>query len=192
MIITNDYGVAQFTGVLTTMTSYKQINSNLIYVPSMATHYINYSTGGVAALIDNEKITGGTSNKTARIVKVVRDNGTGGSSDDGLLLLKTVSGTFQSETITGATSGGTAAIVQDLIQIKSAALPKCLLLTVETASVNITFDGTNPTLTAGTNLGHTLTTGQTMTIFNVESMRNMKVINAANASGAIVKYSIYF
>jgi hypothetical protein len=43
--------------------------------------------------------------------------------------------------------------------------PKTMLLTVETASINFTMDTTTPTVTAGTNLGHTLVSGQSMLIY---------------------------
>jgi hypothetical protein len=192
MIITNDYGQAQFSGTLTTLTAAKGLSPYLININGLVTHWVPYSTGGTAALIDNEVVTGGTSNATARIVRVVRDNGTGGSSDTGMLLLRAKSGTFQAETLTGGTSTGTCVIASNLFQIISWSQPKTLLVTVQTEAVNVCFDGTTPTATAGTNLGHQLTSGQSIFVTGTESIKNFKAINAVNGNNAIVKYSLYF
>lgn len=191
MIITNDYGEAQFSGTLTTLTAAKGLSPHLININGLVTHWIPYSTGGVAPLVDNDTLLGGTSNATARIVRIVRDNGTAGNGDNGILLLQRISGIFVAETITGA-STGTCVTASGVFPLISWSQPKSLLITVQTDSVNVCFDGTTPTATAGTNLGHQLTAGQSILVTGVQSIRNFKAINAVNGNNAIVKYSLYF
>jgi hypothetical protein len=191
MIITNDIGQTQFSGILKTMTSSKSIDSSLLNVPGRATHWVSYNTGGTAALVNGEKLTGGTSTATCILEKIIVENGTAGSGDDGIIFIRDIYGTLQAETLTGV-STGTVAISQAPIAIKFWGVPKSLLITVETASINFCMDGTTPTATAGTNLGHTLTSGQSLLIYGIESIKNLKIINSVNASGAIVKYSINF
>jgi hypothetical protein len=191
MIVSNDYGQAQFSGTLTTMTAAKSINAALLNIPGRATHWVAYNTGATAAIVDNEILTGGTSSHTCRLEKKVLDNGTAGAGDSGILFIRDQSALLHAETLTG-TSTGTVVIAQVPIVISSYTQPKSLLISVETASVNVCFDGTTPTATAGTNLGHTLTAGQTLLITGIDSIRNFKVINAVNGSGSIVKYSLYF
>jgi len=191
MIMTTDLGVAQFSGTILTMTDYKSIDSSLYKVPGRATHWVPYSTGGTAAIVNGEKLTGGTSTHTCRLEKVIATNGTPGSGDSGIILVRDISGVFQAETLTG-TSTGTVVIAQALIPIKSWNPPKTMLITVETASVNITMDGAIPTHTGGTNSGITLTSGQSLLIYGVNNIANFKVIDSVDSSGAIVKYVINF
>jgi hypothetical protein len=191
MITLTDVGQAQFSGTLTTLTSAKSIDKALYKVPGRATHWISYHTGGTAAIVNGEKLTGGTSNHICRLEKIIASNGTPGSGDSGIILVRDISGVFQAETLTG-TSTGTVVIEQSIIPIRSWNPPKTMLITVETASVNILMNGLTPTHTSGTNLGMTLTSGQSMLIYGVENIANFKVIDSSDGSGAIVKYSINF
>jgi len=69
---------------------------------------------------------------------------------------------------------------------------KSALITVETASIRFTMDGTTPTVTEGTGAGHILDVGQSYVVRGVEAVRNFRCINAVASSGASVKSSYFF
>ena len=69
---------------------------------------------------------------------------------------------------------------------------KTALITVETAALRITFDGTTPTVTAGTGAGHLIDVGQSYVVRGVESVRNFRCINAVASSGAVAHCSYFF
>jgi hypothetical protein len=69
---------------------------------------------------------------------------------------------------------------------------KAALVTVETASINFTIDGTTPTYTAGTNVGHTLVAGQSMLILGHRNIMNFLAIDAVDETHAIMKVTYYF
>jgi hypothetical protein len=99
------------------------------------------------------------------------------------------------ETLTGLdpAKGFTAAnLYTPDIQGKKGLPCKAALITVETNSVNITLDGTVPTHTAGTNIGHLLTAGQSMIIMGWENVRQFLAIDAANGSGGVIKCTFFF
>lgn len=180
-------------GKWTAITAAKGFDKTLLEVPVSATHYVRYTTGATAALMLGEKLTGGTSSATAILIGQAVEVGTAGSSDTGILFLRQVSGTFQAETLTGAQSTGTVAIIQDLIPLMVAGLqPKAALITVTTAALNFTMDGTTPTVTAGTDHGHTIDAGQSYVIRGYAAIRNFKCINAVATNGAILKYSLFY
>lgn len=189
-------GKVVFEGLWSAMTASKSFDSTLLSPPKEATHWVRYTTGATAALSIGEKLTGGTSTKTAILVAKATEVGTAGTSDTGILFLKDLSGTFTAtgETLTGGTSTGTVLTAQAPISLPlpMPCHPKALLVTVEVASVHVTLSGTTPTATAGTNHGTTLTAGQSWVIRGIDNIRNFKVINETNANGALLKYALYF
>lgn len=186
-------GNCVFEGLWTSITAAKGFDSTLLSIPNDATHWVRYTTGATAALSIGETLTGGTSNKTCVLVAQAVEVGTGGSSDTGIIFVKSPSGTFQAETLTGGTSTGTVDIAQDFITLnKVHQHPKALLVSVETAGINATISGTTPTATAGTNHGITLSAGQSRVIRGVQNIRNFKCINAVASNGAKLKYELYF
>lgn len=185
-------GEAQFDGVWTTITAAKGFDSALLDIPKEATHWVRYTTGATAALRLNEVLTGGTSHSTCRLVGKATETGTAGSSDTGILLVNSVVGTFQAETLTGTVSTGTVAIIQDLIPLITSVQPKAALITVKTAAIQFTLSGVTPTVTGGTNHGHQMDAGQSYVIRGYNNIRKFKCINAVNANGAIVEYSLLF
>lgn len=194
MIVFSLNGECGISGIWSAITASKSFNTNLIDIKNEATHYVRYTTGGTAALQIGETLTGGTSAATAYLVGQAVENGTAGSGDSGVLFLRIISGTptASGETWTGGTSTGTAVAAQAPITILTHGKPKSSLITVETASINFTLDGTTPTATAGTNYGHTVSAGQNFTITGWNNIRNFKCINAVASNGAIVKYSLFF
>ena len=185
-------GEAQFDGVWTTITAAKGFDSALIDIPKEATHWVRYTTGATAALRLNEVLTGGTSHSTCRLVGKATETGTAGSSDTGILLVNSISGAFQAETLTGGVSTGTVAIIQDFIPLITTVQPKAALITVKSFPINFTLSGVTPTVIAGTNHGHQMDAGQSYVIRGYNTIWKFKCINAVNANGAIVEYSLLF
>jgi hypothetical protein len=186
-------GECGFSGKLITMTSAKSFNKNLLNIPLDATHYVHYTTGSIAELRVGEVITG-TSGATAYLVAIAIDNGTAaGSDEEGTLFLNLITGTptAAGETWTGV-STGTVVTAQSPLVLRVKGQPKAALISMETAAVNMTLDGTTPTATAGTNLGHQIASGQSYVITGWMNIRAAKFINSVNASGAILKYSMFY
>ena len=65
-------------------------------------------------------------------------------------------------------------------------------VTIETADIRYTLDGTTPTLTAGTGAGHLATYGSILEIVGHMNIINFKCINAADGSGAVLKVTYFF
>lgn len=88
------------------------------------------------------------------------------------------------ETITTAASTGFTASY--LNYSTAANLPiKAALITVETASIRFTLDGTTPTTTAGGAVGHLMTAAQNYVVRGYENCRNFRCINAAGSSPTV-------
>lgn len=68
---------------------------------------------------------------------------------------------------------------------------KAALVTVEGGSINFTMDGTTPTTTASTNLGHTLVSNDSILITDWENVKNFQWINSVASSGVIVKITTF-
>jgi hypothetical protein len=64
------------------------------------------------------------------------------------------------------------------------------LITCEGGAINFTIDGTTPTVTAGTNIGHQLQPGQSYVISGRQNVTAFQCINAVASNGAIVKASM--
>lgn len=69
---------------------------------------------------------------------------------------------------------------------------RAALISVETADIRFTVDGTTPTITAGTAAGHLLPMYGSFIISGESNVANFKCINAVNASGAVVKCTYLF
>lgn len=93
--------------------------------------------------------------------------------------------------------GGTAiTVMQELLHpergVNNSLTAKAMLISVETASVNMTLDGSTPTVASGTDLGHELSAGQSYVIRGENNVRNFKVINKVASNGAVVKGTIFY
>jgi hypothetical protein len=69
---------------------------------------------------------------------------------------------------------------------------RAALITVETADIRFTLDGTTPTITAGTAVGHLAASGQSYVVRGYDNIRNFKCINAVAGSGAVVKCTFFY
>lgn len=67
-----------------------------------------------------------------------------------------------------------------------------VLITVETADIRWTCDGTTPTVTAGTALGHIASNGDDITITGLDNIRRFRAINAVAANGATLRVTYFF
>lgn len=66
------------------------------------------------------------------------------------------------------------------------------LITVETADIRWTCDGTTPTVTAGTALGHIASDGDAILISGHDNIKAFRAINAVASNGATLRVTFYF
>lgn len=186
-------GECGISGTWATITSARSFHSSVLIPPYHATHYVRYTTGATAALRKGEILTGGTSGATIHLIDQAVENGSAGAGDSGFLFVAVKSGTPTpaGETWTGV-STGTVVTEQAPQEIKFRSAPKSVLLTIESATCNVTLDGTTPTVQGGTNSGHTLAVGSEKYYDGYDTVRQFKAINAVNANGSIVKYSLFY
>lgn len=64
-------------------------------------------------------------------------------------------------------------------------------ITIEDADVRCTFDGTVPTVSAGTGAGHLFGHGDTITLSGHEAISKFRCINAVAANGAVLRASFF-
>ena len=67
---------------------------------------------------------------------------------------------------------------------------RAALVTVETASILFTMDGTPPTISGG--IGHQLAAGDSMIITGQGNLTRFRCINLTGSNGAILKVTYYF
>lgn len=69
---------------------------------------------------------------------------------------------------------------------------KAALISVETAAIRFTLDGTTPTVTAGTGAGHLMDSGDSYVVRGFGNLQRFRCINAVGSSGAAVKVTYFF
>ena len=69
---------------------------------------------------------------------------------------------------------------------------RSVIISVETADIRFTIDGTTPTTTATTAVGHLLPVNASYEINGELNIANFKCINAVGSSGATVKCTFLF
>jgi len=69
---------------------------------------------------------------------------------------------------------------------------RAALISVETADVRFTIDGTTPTVTSGTGAGHLLVAGMFYELTGENNVSNFRCINAVANSGAKLKCTYLF
>ena len=192
---------AGVSGLWTSIAAVKSFARSVLNPPPESTHFIWYTTGATAALKNGETLTGGTSSAKLYLVYQSVEVGTAGSSDTGLLYIRILSGTpaAAGETWTGSATTGTVATAQAPILISTQAQPpKAAVITIEgtSAIINYTLDGTNPTVTSGTNLGHqySVSSGQNLplVIEGTINVLNFKCIDAKADNSAKIKWTILY
>ena len=97
------------------------------------------------------------------------------------------------ETITpGNTATGISATIYQQEIHKATMSAIGALLTCENETVNITFDGTAPTATSGTNVGHKFSAGESYVIRSGPNVRNFQCIDAVAGAAGSVKVTPFF
>lgn len=70
---------------------------------------------------------------------------------------------------------------------------KAALITVETAAIRFTLDGTTPVVTAtGGGVGHEMKADQSYRILGSDNIAGFQCINETNANGAVVRVTFFF
>ena len=69
---------------------------------------------------------------------------------------------------------------------------RSVLMSIETGDIRFTIDGTTPTTTATTAVGHLLTAGMFYELAGENNISNFRCINAVASSGAVVKCTYLF
>lgn len=110
---------------------------------------------------------------------------------------------FTAATIPGAfvlsgTSAATAQTILDdlslleIVESGEGRPVKRAVLTVETAAINFTTDGSTPTVTSGTHQGHLLNVGDVLTLNDITEITKFRCINAVASNGAVIKVTYSF
>jgi len=95
--------------------------------------------------------------------------------------------------LSGTSSGAGAVSLDDLSLLEAVdgiegnRMAARAVITVDTAAINFTTDGTTPTVTTGTHQGHLLNPGDVLTLNDITEIRQFKCINAVASNGAVVK-----
>jgi len=187
-------GDAGISGKWSTITAAKGFDANVIQIPQQCTHFIPFTSGGTAAIGVGEIVTGATSTATAYVIGVTLDEGTwAGGTGTGILWLNRVSGTFQAENLDIGVDADVCTIAANVYPCDFSGLQaKSALITCEGFIINYNFSKIAPTATAGTNYGHVLAVGGAVVISGIQAIRNFSCINSVNASGSIVKYTVFY
>lgn len=100
----------------------------------------------------------------------------------------------QFETITATTSsvGFTASKILPTTGDFVGKQARAALISVETADIRFTIDGTTPTVTSGNGAGHLLTPGMFYELAGENNVSNFRCINAVGSSGAKIKCTYLF
>jgi hypothetical protein len=100
--------------------------------------------------------------------------------------------------VLSGTSDAAGAVTIDTLSLKevledgNTIQPKSALISVETATLTFTIDGTTPTIAAESNHGHQLTAESSYVLDNITSIRNFRCINTAASSGSVLKVTYFY
>ena len=96
------------------------------------------------------------------------------------------------ETLATTVAIGFTSTYHDLVKGSNSFPIRAALITVETADIRFTLDGTTPTVTSGTAAGHIMSGGQSYVVRGYENCKNFRCINAVGSSGAGVKCTFFY
>ena len=100
--------------------------------------------------------------------------------------------------VLSGTSDAAGAVTIDTLSLKevledgNTIQPKAALISVETATLTFTIDGTTPTIAAESNHGHQLTAESSYMLDNITSIRNFRCINTVASSGSVLKVTYFY
>jgi len=159
---------------------------------------LRFTSGGVGTIAVGDIITGATGGATATVAGVVLETGTfGAGTAQGVLYLNDQVGTFEAENlnITGSlTQANIATIVGDSIDITFAKNKhaQMALVTGEAQSAMFTVDGTTPTETGGTRVGHQLPADHSIILETPDEIENFLCVDYTAQNACYVKVTCYF
>ena len=155
-----------------------------------------FTSGGVATLAVGDAIVGATGGATATVAGVVLETGTfAGGDAAGVMYLNDQVGTFEAENINVV--GGQAniaTVAADSVDISFAKdePAQMALVTCEAQAAAFAVDGTTPTQSGGTRIGHQLPADQSILLETPDEIENFKCIDFTAASVSYVKVTCYF
>lgn len=108
-----------------------------------------------------------------------------------VFIIDGVAATYESLT-TATAVGFTSAKILPTTGSYAGTQARAALISVETADIRLSIDGTTPTTTATTAVGHLLSAGSSWEILGEKNIANFLCINAVASSGAVVKCTFLF
>lgn len=102
-----------------------------------------------------------------------------------------LSGTSAAVSPDGAVTISTLSL-KEVLEDGNTIQPKAALISVETATLTFTVDGTTPTIAAESNHGHQLTAESSYVLDNITSIRNFRCINTVASSGSVLKVTYFY
>jgi hypothetical protein len=103
-----------------------------------------------------------------------------------------IAGGFETLSTITTAKGFTSAKIAPITGSFTGKQARAVILSVETADIRFTIDGTTPTTTATTAVGHLLTSGSSYEITGEKNIANFSCINAVASNGAVVKCTYLF
>lgn len=155
-----------------------------------------FTSGGTTVIAVGDWIVGATSTAKAEVVAVEVTSGTwGAGTAAGTFTIKNQHGTFQSENIlvAGGSNDATIAANSTLSEAdysNKGQFAKAVLVSVTANTALVDYDGGKPDQTAL--VGHSLPANSSLTITDVNAIRNFKVIDYAAGSASVINATFYF
>lgn len=169
------------------------LDSDTIKPPG--TRSLRFTSGGTAPIVVGNLITGATSGATATVMGIVVETGTwAGGNAAGVLYVSDQNGTFQSENLNTENQSNIATIAGDSVNISFSQnrAAQLALVTCEDADAMFAIDGSTPTQSGGTSVGHKLPADQSVVLETPNEIRNFKVIDHTAGGACTIKVTCYF
>jgi hypothetical protein len=96
-------------------------------------------------------------------------------------------GAFETLSTLTTAKGFTASLLT-----KDGVKAKSVQITCETADVRFCYDGTTPTVTAGTGAGHILSDGANFMVRGFNAVKKFRAINAVDGNNAALKCTFHY
>ena len=193
------YGVAglylKYSGDLVDVA--QSLSTHVLHPPVRT--YMRF-TAGIATLVTGVTLTGQTSNAVVTVNGVVVTSGTlAGTDGAGIIFVTVVSGTpVTDENLRIATTTqciSRTAVITIPTPHWGAEIARAVFLQAETNSIRLLWDGSTPTTTSetgDTSFGFILGALESIPIKGEQNVKNLKFINAATASNAVVNIEVYY
>jgi hypothetical protein len=175
----------------------QSLSTHVLHPPSRT--YMRFSVG-VATLVTGVRLVGQSSNAVLTVNGVVVTAGTlSGNDGAGIIFVTVVSGTPQDGENLRISATTQCVSRSTVITIPAphwgAEIARAVFVQVETNSIRLLWDGSTPTTSGETgdvSFGFLLTDAQSIPLKGEQNVKNLKFINAATASNAVVNLAIYY